>query len=55
MPELHKVTVLLELELSGEVKDLLDKVGGRVYTMDNIESVTAFYLEKRNELENRNL
>ena len=48
MKERQKVVVVLEVELSGEIKDLLDVVAGRVYSMTNVEGVTASYLEKQN-------
>ena len=36
-----KVNILLEIELSGPVEDLLDKVAGRIYIMDKVEDVRA--------------
>jgi hypothetical protein len=48
MKERQKVTVVLELELSGEIKDLLDVIAGRVYSMTNVEGVTASFLEPQN-------
>ena len=47
MKEPTKVIIVLELELSGNVEDLLDKVAGRVYIMDKVENVTASYLEQK--------
>lgn len=48
MKERQKVTVVLEVELSGEIKDLLDVIAGRIYSMTNVEGVTASYLEPQN-------
>jgi len=48
MKERQKVTVVLEVELSGEIKDLLDVIAGRVYSMTNVEGVTASFLEPQN-------
>ena len=49
MKERQKVTVVLEVELSSEIKDLLDVIAGRVYSMTNVDGVTASYLEKQND------
>lgn len=48
MKERKKVTVVLEVELSGEITDLLDVIAGRIYSMTNVECVTASFLEPQN-------
>lgn len=40
-----KTQILLTVEHSKEVPDLLDKVAGRVYTLDGVEDVTAKRLD----------
>ena len=46
---MHKVTIVLDIEMSEEIQDLLDKVANRIYTMDKVEVVTAAFLEKQPE------
>ena len=50
MKEYKKITIVLELEVSSDLEEILDKVAGRVYTMSGIENVTVTYLEPKNDI-----
>lgn len=50
MKEYKKITIVLELEVSSDLEEILDKVAGRVYTMSGIENVTATYLEPKSDI-----
>lgn len=45
MKPMKRVYVLVEVEVEKDIKDLTDKVAGRVYTLDSVWNTTAWLID----------